>query len=213
MAPKMMFASGWAASATRFAASLTSHSDMSRPPVMDSRIERAPSTEVSSSGDATARSAASTARCSPTPMPMPSSAVPASDMIVRTSAKSRLISPGKVIRSEMPCTPWRSTSSAMRNASTIDTRLSSTVNRRELAERLDLVVLLESRLSPELGVRARAEPARDLAADVQRHVGARLLQRLHVGVDGDEVDALDAGLDHPVHRVHAGAADADDAKH
>ena len=54
MAPKMMLASGWAASATAFAASLTSHSERSRPPVIDSRIDRAPSTEVSSSGDSTA---------------------------------------------------------------------------------------------------------------------------------------------------------------
>ena len=63
-------------------------------------------------------------------MPMPSSALPASDMIVRTSAKSRLIRPGSVIRSEMPWTPWRSTSSATRNASTIDVCLSSTDSRR-----------------------------------------------------------------------------------
>src|SRR5690242_6436628 len=51
-------------------------------------------------------------------MPMPIIAVPASDITARTSAKSRLISPGSVIRSQMPCTPWRSTSSAIRNAST-----------------------------------------------------------------------------------------------
>ena len=31
----------------------------------------------------------------------------------------------------MPCTPWRSTSSATRNASTIEVDLSSTVSRRE----------------------------------------------------------------------------------
>ena len=124
MAPKMMFASGWAASATALAASLTSHSERSRPPVIDSRIERAPSSDVSSSGDSMACSAASMrpalagahadARAAP---------VPASDMIVRTSAKSRLIRPGSVIRSEMPCTPWRSTSSATRKASTIDVGL------------------------------------------------------------------------------------------
>src|SRR5690606_25504875 len=30
------------------------------------------------------------------------------------------------------------------------------------------------------------------------------------GVDGDELDAPEAELDHPVHRVHATAADADD---
>ena len=47
----MMFASGCAASWTAFAASLTSHSDRSRPPVIDSRIERAPSSVVSSSGE------------------------------------------------------------------------------------------------------------------------------------------------------------------
>ena len=130
MAPKMMFASGCAASATALADSLTSHRERSRPPVIDSRIERAPSRDVSSSGDSIACSTASMARRSPVPMPIPSSAWPASDMIVRTSAKSRLISPGSVIRSEMPCTPWRSTSSATRNASTIEVDLSSTESSR-----------------------------------------------------------------------------------
>ena len=48
------------------------------------------------------------------------------DMIVRTSAKSRLTSPGIVIRSVMPCTPWRSTSSASLKASTIEVRFSTT---------------------------------------------------------------------------------------
>jgi hypothetical protein len=62
IAPKMMFASGCAASATAFAASLTSHSERSRPPVIESRIDCAPSIDVSSSGDATACSAASIAR-------------------------------------------------------------------------------------------------------------------------------------------------------
>ncbi len=45
-------------------------------------------------------------------------------MIVRTSAKSILISPGSVMRSEMPCTPCRRTSSAMKNASRIGVRFS-----------------------------------------------------------------------------------------
>ena len=52
-----------------------------------------------------------------------------------------------------------------------------------------------------------------LGADVQRDVGGRLLQRLQVGVDGDELDALDLGLDHAVDGVDAGAADADHAQH
>ena len=127
-----MFASGWAASDTDLAASLTSHRDRPVPPVIESRIERAPSIEVSSSGEATACMAASVARLSPTPMPIPSSALPASLMIVRTSAKSRLMSPGSVTRSEIPCTPWRSTSSATRKASTIAVCLSSTASSRLL---------------------------------------------------------------------------------
>ena len=61
---------------------------------------------------------------------MPISAVSESDMIVRTSAKSRLISPGIVIRSQMPWTPWRSTSSATLNASSIDVERSSTSSSR-----------------------------------------------------------------------------------
>jgi hypothetical protein len=51
-------------------------------------------------------------------------------MMVRTSAKSRLISPGIVIRSQIPCTPWRRTSSATLNASSIDVDRSSTSSSR-----------------------------------------------------------------------------------
>ena len=52
----MMLASGCAASWITLAASLISISERSRPPVIESRIERAPSIEVSSSGDEIARS-------------------------------------------------------------------------------------------------------------------------------------------------------------
>ena len=48
---------------------------------------------------------------------------------------------------------------------------------------------------------------------MQGDVGGGLLQRLQVGVDGEELDALDLRLDHAVDGVHAGAADADDADH
>ena len=51
-------------------------------------------------------------------------------MIVFTSAKSRLMRPGTVIRSLMPWTPWRRTSSTTRNASTIEVFLSTTSRRR-----------------------------------------------------------------------------------
>ena len=64
-APKMMFESLSAAAATISAASLTSNRPRSWPPVMLSRIPVAPSTDSSSSGEAIAAFAASTARVSP----------------------------------------------------------------------------------------------------------------------------------------------------
>ena len=206
-------------------------------------------------------------------------------MIVRTSAKSRLIRPGIVIRSVMPWTPWRRTSSAILNASSIDVERSSTSSRRSFgititvsqaarssldalvgrrlaaraleperrrddadgeraelagdprddrcsagagaaalaggdedhvgaAERvLDLVVALLGGAAADVRLGARAETLRQLAADVDLHRRVRQLELLHVGVDGDELDLRDAGVDHPVDRVQAGAADADDADH
>ncbi len=100
--PKMICASGSADSATICAASLTSNRVRSEPPVMLSRMPLAPAMVVSSNGLATASRAASAARVSPLPKPMPISEAPWPDMIALTSAKSRLISPGKTIRSEMP---------------------------------------------------------------------------------------------------------------
>ncbi len=83
---------------------------------------------------------------------------------------------------------------------------------RALEQRLDLVVLLHRRLAAEVRVRSRPEAARDLRADVERHVRRALLQRLQVRVDADELDALDLRVDHAVDGVDAGAADADHAK-
>ena len=60
-------------------------------------------------------------------------------------------------------------------------------------------------------VTAGAEAARDLVADADlvRRVG--LEQRLGVRVAGDELDAHHLGPDHPVDRIAAATADADDA--
>jgi hypothetical protein len=41
-------------------------------------------------------------------------------------------------------------------------------------------------------------------------LGVGDLQLLHVGVDRDELDLVDAGVDHAVDRVQPGTADADD---
>ena len=128
--------------------------------MIESRIERAPSTEVSSSGEETALSAARTARLSPAPMPIPSSAWPASRIVVRTSAKSRLIMPGSVISSEMPWTPWRRTSSATWNASTIVVVFASTVSRRSLGTTIRVSTSAPSAWTPSSAWLPRRLPSK-----------------------------------------------------
>ena len=63
---------------------------------------------------------------------------------------------------------------------------------------------------PDLGVGAGAETAGQLAADVELDVGVAHEQGLGVGVDRDELDALEPDLDHPVDGVDAAPADAHD---
>ena len=131
-APKMMFASLSAAWMMSCAASLMSTIDMFTPPVTFMSTARAPSMEVSSMGLDTAFFAASIMLFSPLPTPMPMWAIPPDSMTVLTSAKSRLISAGTAIRSEMPWMPWRSTSSAILNASIIVVPLVTTCKSRSL---------------------------------------------------------------------------------
>ena len=97
---------------------------------MLNRMPWAPWMLTSRSGLAIAWRAASTARFSPVARPMPMSADPASFMIARTSAKSRLIRPGIVMMSLIPWTPWRRTSSTTRNASMIEVFFWTTSLRR-----------------------------------------------------------------------------------
>ena len=78
-----------------------------------------------------------------------------------------------------------------------------------LEDLLDLLAVLLGRLPADLGVAARAQTPGQLAADVELDVGVAHQQRLGVGVDGDELDALQAGVDHAVDRVDTAAADAD----
>ena len=118
----MTFASSSAACWMIAQASLTSASVRSSPPVTLMRIARAPWIDCSSrSGFEIARCAASTARCSPVAVPVPMSAMPMFSMTVFTSAKSRFTMPGTVMRSLIPCTACRRTSSAMRKASHVVT--------------------------------------------------------------------------------------------
>ena len=80
----------------------------------------------SSKGLEIAASAASRARSSPAAAPEPIMAMPVSDMTVRTSAKSTLIRPGRVISSAMPCTAPCSTVFAALKASSSVVLLPST---------------------------------------------------------------------------------------
>ena len=120
----------------------------------------APSTDSSSSGEEIAALAASAQRLSPPAVPMPISAEPASCMIVRTSAKSRLIRPGIVIRSVMPWTPWRSTLSASRNASSIEVRRSTTASSFSLGITISVSTTSRRRSIPSVAWRPRWEPSK-----------------------------------------------------
>ena len=76
------------------------------PPVMLIKTPVAPCMETSSkSGLEIAASEASSARFSPSASPVPIMALPISPITARTSAKSRLIRPGMIIRSVTPRTP------------------------------------------------------------------------------------------------------------
>ena len=104
--PKMITESASISRRIRLAASSTSNSVMSMPPVTLIRTARAPAIEMSSrSGLLIAASAACVARPSPDASPVPIIALPISHITDRMSAKSRLIWPGLIIRSVTPATP------------------------------------------------------------------------------------------------------------
>ena len=79
-----------------------------------------------------------------------------------------------------------------------------------LEDLFDLFLVVLGGLATDLGVGARAEPTGQLTTDLELHVGVAHEQCLRVGVDRDELDALEPLFDHPVHGVHPAAADADD---
>src|SRR5690606_18670719 len=78
---------------------------------------------------------------------------------------------------------------------------------------LDLLRVVLGCAATHLGVGAGAEAAGELATDVELDVGVAHEQRLCVGVDGDELDAAKAELDHAVDGVDSAAAHADDLDH
>src|ERR1043166_5719810 len=101
--------------------------------VMLIRTPVAPEMEMlSSSGLEMACCAASSARFSPWPIPVPMSAEPPFCITVRTSAKSTLMSPVRVMRSAMPWVALSSTSSAFIRASSNLKPLPTTAMSRSL---------------------------------------------------------------------------------
>ena len=73
----------------------------------------------------------------------------------------------------------------------------------------DLVDHLFGRGAADFGLRAGAEAFGDLRAHLDDALGLGHGERLRVGIGDDEVDALQAGRDHVVDRIAAGAADAE----
>ena len=160
VAPKMMLASGCTASATSAAASLISNRPRSEPPAIESSTPWAPSMQASSSGLETAISAAATERSSPRAEPMPISAEPALAITDFTSAKSRLISPGVVIRSVMPQTPWRRTWSACLKASRTETLRSEIESSRSLGMTMRVSTSSRRLAMPSSAELARRRPSK-----------------------------------------------------
>ena len=68
-------------------------------------------------------------------------------------------------------------------------------------DKQDVATSLLRRGLADLGVGAGAEPLRQVAADVELHLGIRHLELLQVGVDRDELDAANAGVDHAGERL------------
>src|SRR5437763_15652511 len=128
---------------------------------MFSSTPRAPLIEASSSkGDEIASCVASMARFSPRAKPVPINAIPIPCMIVRTSAKSRLINPGTVIKSLIPCTACRSTSSAVLNASVTDAVCATAPNNRSFGIVITVSTDSCSSLSPCSACCKRRRPSK-----------------------------------------------------
>ncbi len=126
-----MLASSWTFSWMIREASSNSSMVIDEEPEMLTSTPRAPEMSISSSsGLAIACWAASAARRSPVATPMPIIAMPRSLMIALTSAKSTLIRPLVVIRSAIPWTAWRRTSSAGLKASRMLMFLPASPSRR-----------------------------------------------------------------------------------
>ena len=72
----------------------------------------------------------------------------------------------------------------------------------------DPITVFKRRLATDIRIRPGTKTLRDRAADLQHGFSCTAFQRLSVGVGHDEFDPIEVLLDHVVHGVAAGAADA-----
>src|SRR5208283_230464 len=72
----------------------------------------------------------------------------------------------------------------------------------------DAVTVLHGGLASDFRIGPCAQPLGDVAADLQRRAHLGVLERLRVGIDADEIHALEARLHHVRDRVAAAAAHA-----
>ena len=77
----------------------------------------------------------------------------------------------------------------------------------------DLIAMCFGGGTAHFGVATGTQPTREVASDVEFHIGIAHEQRLRIGVDRDELDALQAGVDHPVDGIDAASAHANDLDH
>ena len=132
MAPKITLACESIDSVITRAASWISSIPRSSPPAMAKSTPLAPVIETSRSGELIASLAASSARFSPEDTPTPMRAEPAFSITERMSAKSTLMIPGIVMRSEIPSTACLRTLSHCSKAPRTVTSLSTIAKSRSL---------------------------------------------------------------------------------
>ena len=142
-------------------ASFTSCSPSRLDPVMLIRMPREPAMRVSSrSAQLMACRAASTAAFSPRPTAVPIIAYPMPVMVALMSEKSRLISPGVMMMSLMPCTACRSRSSAVRNASKKLVPRGTSASSRSLGMAITVSTMDASLPSPSSASFMRRDPSK-----------------------------------------------------
>src|SRR6185437_14990517 len=159
-APKMISASSPTASWMISLIWCTSPKVRSAPPVMFTSTPVAPEMlTLSSSGELMACCAASMARFSPRPTPVPMSAEPPACMTVRTSAKSTFTRPVTLMSDEMPCVACNSTSSAFLSASWNGMPLPTTARRRSFGTTIIVSTFLRMSAMPCSAWRMRLRPS------------------------------------------------------